>query len=240
MAEALKRMQGFGLKLQARYHDAVSQLSYWFVHLVEEAFSIPVGTFDHLFTRTGTHDHQPMPAQHRIKLLHYPPVPISEASTQGVGPHKDSSGWLTFLYQPPHPEGGLYVLSRSGSWLSVPPISSTFVVNIGNAFEAATEGAIRATIHKVDAPRTQARYSVPFFMGLPLDLTVSQICQLMPEEVKKLGRDRKVKNRNDGVSMFLDPRWDSLGESQLRKWIRSHEDVGDRWYGNEVCKYYLS
>jgi isopenicillin N synthase-like dioxygenase len=111
-------------------------------------------------------------------------------------------------------------------------------VNIGNAFEAATEGAIRATVHKVDAPRSRARYSVPFFMGLPLDLTVTEIRDLMPEQVRQKGRD--ARRGDDGVSTFLDPRWNELGESQLRKWIRSHEDVGRRWYGDEACEYYLS
>ena len=80
---------------------------------------------------------------------------------------------------------------------------------------------------------------MPFFMGLPLDLSVSQIRALMPEEVKKVGREAR-KDDGGGVSSFLDGRWDSLGESQLRKWIRSHEDVGRKWYGDEVCEYYLS
>lgn len=239
-------------ELCARYHDAVSRLSYEVVHLIEEAFEIPVGTFDHLFTTStdarsdsssssasvSRGSDASLSPQHRIKLLHYPPVPMSEASTQGVGAHKDSSGWLTFLYQAPHPEGGLSVLSSDGQWIAAPPIPGTFVVNIGNAFEAATEGAIRATVHRVDAPRTQARYSVPFFMGLPLDLTVSEIRALMPEEVKRKGRERN--SGDDGVSAFLDPRWDSLGESQLRKWIRSHEDVGRKWYGDIACNYYTS
>jgi isopenicillin N synthase-like dioxygenase len=230
-----------------RYHDAVAQLAYTFVHLIEEAFAIPVGTFDHLFTSPTFSTSPPsttstaLPPQHRIKLLHYPPVPASSASNQGVGPHKDSSGWLTFLYQPPHPEGGLAVLSpQTGEWIPAPPIEGTFVVNIGNAFEAATEGAVRATVHKVDAPQSRARYSVPFFMGLPLDLTVSEVRSLMPEGVRREGRERARKAKEEGVSAFLDPRWDSLGESQLRKWIRSHEDVGRRWYGDEVCAYYLS
>lgn len=232
-------MPGFREAL-TNYHDAVSDLSYRFVHLIEEAFGIPIGTFDHFFAQQSTarKEAAALPPQHRIKLLHYPPIAAEDASTQGVGPHKDSSGWLTFLYQPPHPEGGLEVLSQTGSWLPAPAIPGTFVVNIGNAFEAATEGALRATIHKVEAPRARARYSVPFFMGLPLDLTVSQIRGFMPEAVRKLGRERG--ERDDGISAFLDPRWDGLGESQLRKWIRSHEDVGRKWYGDAACEYYLS
>jgi isopenicillin N synthase-like dioxygenase len=135
---------------------------------------------------------------------------------------------------------GLEVLSKTGEWIQAPPISNTFVVNFGNAFEAATEGAVRATIHRVVAPTKEDRYSIPFFMGLPLDLTVSEIRGFIPEEVRELRKESDGKGAvKDAISPFLDSRWDCLGESQLRKWIRSHEDVGRKWYGDEVCKYYL-
>jgi len=107
------------------YHDAVQQLSYKFVRLIEEAFGIPVGTFDHFFGRqdpmsilNGTASTRGfLPPQHRIKLLKYPP---SEAKNggQGVGAHKDSSGWLTFLYQVSN-EPGLEVLSADNEWLPI-------------------------------------------------------------------------------------------------------------------------
>ncbi|KAK6440977.1 hypothetical protein LTR95_002800 [Oleoguttula sp. CCFEE 5521] len=223
------------------YHDALAELSYSFVHLIEDAFEIPIGTYDHLFGKRKVDSSNGessqidstvdagklhLPPQHRLKLLRYPPS--SHASGQGVGAHKDSSGWLTFLYQ--HGTGpGLEVLSSSG----------TFVVNFGNAFEAATEGAVKATVHRVvsPGPDDDVRYSIPFFMGLPLDMTVSDIWAMIPEKVRRL---RKVADSQaeTEISSFLDPRWDSLGESQLRKWIRSHRDVGVKWYGQEVVDYY--
>ena len=133
------------------YHDAVEALSCRFVHLVEEAFGIPVGTFDAFFSKNsklvndGRHVHiQP---QNRIKLVKYPPSTDDEPG-QGVGAHKDSSGWLTFLYQVGDEEG-LEVLGPAGEWIAATPIEGTFVVNFGNAFEAATEGAVKATIHRV-------------------------------------------------------------------------------------------
>lgn len=228
------------------YHDQVEALSYRFVHLIEEAFGIPVGTFDHFFGQQkpsasaedhleGTRDY--LPPQHRIKLLRYPPTPSdAEQGSQGVGAHKDSSGWLTFLYQVGQEEG-LEVLSSSNTWLRARPIPNSFVVNFGNAFEAATEGAVKATVHRVIAPGPQSnvRYSIPFFMGLPLDMTVSEIRKQIPEHVRKLRRDVEAEQV---VSEFLDPRWDSLGESQLRKWIRSHREVGEKWYGREVVDHY--
>ena len=225
------------------YHDAVAELSYRFVNLIEEAFKIPIGTFDHFFGR------QPelngvsksfLPPQHRIKLLKYPPAPRESGGGQGVGAHKDSSGWLTFLLQVGN-EPGLEVLSSSNEWLPATPIDGTFVVNFGNAFEAATQGAVKATTHRVIAPGPDSpiRYSIPFFQGLPLDMTVSEVRDYIPESVRRM---RKEKDGSDGgpSDAFLDPRWDSLGESQLRKWIRSHRDVGEKWYGREVVEYYTS
>lgn len=138
--------------MTTRYHDALQELSYRFVHLIEEAFDIPVGTFDTFFkppvSISGV-PHNDVPPQHRIKLVKYPPHESSDTCRgQGVGAHKDSSGWLTFLYQVGREEG-LEVLVSNGEWVAAPPIDGTFVVNFGNAFEAATDGAVKATIHRV-------------------------------------------------------------------------------------------
>ena len=227
------------------YHDALQELSYRFVHLIEEAFDIPVGTFDHFFGRQSPRSELDgirgertfLPPQHRLKLLKYPPSPPGTQG-QGVGAHKDSSGWLTFLYQVNEDLPGLEVLSVDNTWLSAHPIPGTFVVNFGNAFEAATEGAVKATTHRVIAPGpdSETRYSIPFFQGLPLDMTVSEVRSYIPKHVRRL---RKSDEREQ-VSAFLDPRWDSLGESQLRKWIRSHRDVGLKWYGKEIVDYYTT
>ena len=90
---------------------------------------------------------------------------------------------------------------------------------------------------QTEGPRLKPRYSIPFFQGLPLGLTVNEIQQYIPEHVRAL---RPVSERPSSmVASFLDPRWDTLGESQLRKWVRSHKDVAKKWYGSEVVSYYL-
>jgi hypothetical protein len=95
--------------------------------------------------------------------------------------------------------------------------------------------------NNVKAPlsTSQPRYSIPFFQGLPLDMTVSEARSYIPEKVRNLRREQENGDTDNQVSSFLDPRWDSLGESQLRKWIRSHQDVGRKWYGDDVANYYL-
>lgn len=242
---AEESLPGFREALSA-YHDRVAELSYRFVHLIEEAFSIPIGTFDHFFGRhdsasqfnSTTKPRSFLPPQHRIKLLKYPPTSRENSGSQGVGAHKDSSGWLTFLLQV-GAEPGLEVLSSTNDWVPAIPIDGTFVVNFGNAFEAATSGAVKATTHRVIAPSPDSptRYSIPFFQGLPLDMTVSEVRGYIPESVRNMRKAREGKEVSDA---FLDPRWDSLGESQLRKWVRSHRDVGERWYGKDVVEYYTS
>ena len=139
---------------------------------MEEAFGISVGTFDAFFPRrrpvsANEEGHSYVPPQHRIKLLKYPPVVSTNRhnQAQGVGAHKDSSGWLTFLYQVGEEEG-LQVLHSDGQWIDAPPIPGTFVVNFGNAFEAATEGAVKATVHRVKVCRVR-QVSPSFSLILP-------------------------------------------------------------------------
>lgn len=70
-------------------------------------------------------------------------------------------------------------------------------------------------------------------------MTVSEVRTKIPESVRRLRKQQSGATTSAEVSTFLDPRWDGLGESQLRKWIRSHQDVGRKWYGEEVARYYL-
>lgn len=98
-----------------------------------ECLSLPPTTFE---TFLGN--------MHRLKFVKYP---RSEPGSQGVGPHKDSTGLFTFLSQ--DPVGGLEVLNKAGQWISAPYIDGTFVVNVQQGFEAITGGLCPATTHRV-------------------------------------------------------------------------------------------
>ncbi|MGI4847294.1 MAG: 2OG-Fe(II) oxygenase family protein [Janthinobacterium lividum] len=79
--------------------------------------------------------------------MKYPRSP-SEDESLGVGPHHDSSGWLTFLYQVGQ-DTALEVVNAKGDWIPALPIEGSFVVNFGNSLSAATNDAVRATILRV-------------------------------------------------------------------------------------------
>lgn len=174
--------------------------------------------------------------QHRLKLVHYPE---SQNPGQGVGPHKDSSGWWTFLLQasPPHIRG-LQALNKNGAWIDVPNLPGTFVVNIGQGFEVVTNGVCKATTHRVLSGASE-RFSVPFFQGLRRDLTKAEATGKLKVHFES-ACFRKTSEANEGRqidSAFLSGRYDTWGESQLRTEIRSHPDVGRKYYSDVFDKY---
>lgn len=103
-----------------------------------------------------------------IKLIRYPGREPGE-SDQGVGAHKDS-GFVSILLQ--DRVGGLQVEGEHG-WIDTPPVPGTFVVNTGELLEIASNGFLRANVHRVVSPPAGGdRLSVAFFLGARLDSEV--------------------------------------------------------------------
>jgi isopenicillin N synthase-like dioxygenase len=193
-----------------------------FLSHVEEALTLPAGTL-----------HQFLSEQHRLKLVHYPTS--SDAGSQGVGPHKDSSGWWTFLLQASPPQvRGLQVLSRSGQWIDVPAVPGTFVVNIGQTFEVTTNGVCPATTHRVLSGPAE-RFSVPFFQGVRRNLTKAEAVGTLREHFSK--REVSDSGGREIDSAFLHGKYDTWGETQLRTKIRSHRANGRKFYREVFDKY---
>ncbi|KAI2621207.1 Clavaminate synthase-like protein [Hypoxylon sp. NC1633] len=210
-------------------HD-LSGLGVRFLDLVAEALSLPAGTFQPFLSD-----------QHRLKLVHYPASPADDPSIsqQGVGPHKDSSGWWTFLLQASPPEvKGLQVLNKAGDWVDVPVVPGTFVVNIGQAFEVVTNGACKATTHRV-LSGPHERYSVPFFQGVRRDLTKAEAVETLKAHFDDLDISRESEEGHAIDSAFLKGKYDTWGESQLRTKVRSHRENGKKFYP-EVYDQYIN
>jgi isopenicillin N synthase-like dioxygenase len=210
----------------------MTSLGQRFLRVVANALSLPTETF-----------HGFLSDQHRLKAVHYPAIEDTEMSSniQGVGPHKDSSGWWTFLLQasPPHIRG-LQVLNRGGDWVDVPIVPNTFVVNIGQAFEVVTNGVCKATTHRVLGGPFE-RFSVPFFQGVRRNLTKGEALHTLREHFSQPEVRAWVAEESDEArsidSAFLQGGYDTWGESQLRTKIRSHRDAGSRFYAEVFEKY---
>lgn len=210
----------------------MTKLGERFLYLVAQALHLPEATFIPFLSD-----------QHRLKLVHYPAVDSASTenslSGQGVGPHKDSSGWWTFLLQasPPHVRG-LQVLNKSGDWIDVPVIEGTFVVNIGQAFEVVTHGVCKATTHRVLSSSNE-RFSVPFFQGVRPNLTKREALEPLEKHFAsyRSGGGKESEEGRAIDSAFLRGKYDTWGEAQLRTKIRSHRANGKRYYADVYDKY---
>jgi isopenicillin N synthase-like dioxygenase len=138
---------------------------------------------------------------------------------QGVGAHKDTD-MITLLLQ--DDQGGLQVETPRG-WVDVPPRADTFVINIGEQLELASDGYLRATMHRVVSPPpgTQ-RLSAAFFLGARLDATVSVLT--LPPVLARHSRGPEQDPRNPLIR--------EVGLNYLKGRLRSHPDVAQRHHAD--------
>jgi isopenicillin N synthase-like dioxygenase len=160
-----------------------------------------------------------------VKIIRYPGRDATE-SEQGVGAHKDSS-FVTILLQ--HEQSGLQVegpqAGIDGGWIDAPPLRGSFIINVGELLEMASNGYLRATMHRVTTPPAGTdRLSIAFFLGARLD-SVVPVLTLSPElaaEAKGVAQDP------------LNPLFLEVGKNYLKGRLRSHPDVARRHYADQL------
>ncbi|KAL8905804.1 MAG: hypothetical protein Q9207_002417 [Kuettlingeria erythrocarpa] len=206
------------------YIQQMSSLSTTFTSLIAEALRMPPTAFDRFFDQDQ---------QHKLKIVKYPDsASLPENQRQGVGPHKDSM-LTSYLLQASH-HRGLQAQNLRGEWIDCPPLPGTLVVAIGQGLEALTHGVCVSTTHRVLSPAVGegSRFSIPFFQGVSYDATFESVD--VPEDVQEAKEELVGKmggERTDDVEFtFTKGRWAHLGEATLTNRIRSHPDVGERWY----------
>ncbi len=208
------------------YMATMAEISIFFTSLIAEAIGLPAHAFSDYFDKDQ---------QHKLKIVKYPDLAElgieGDGGGQGVGPHKDSMLTSYLLQASEH--RGLQVQNTKGEWIDCPPIDDTLVVAIGQGMEALTQGVCASTTHRVLSPSrgTGARFSIPFFQGVSLAATFEAI--QVPEEVKE--QRRQILQMNGGKVdqvefTFKTGKYTSMGEATLMNRIKSHPDVGERWY----------
>ncbi|KAL8783679.1 MAG: hypothetical protein Q9213_004473 [Squamulea squamosa] len=214
------------------YIRQMSTLSITFTSLIAEALRLPLTAFDRFFDSDQ---------QHKLKIIKYPDLSslsTDQQSQQGVGPHKDSM-LTSYLLQASH-HRGLQAQNLSGDWIDCPPIPGTLVVAIGQGLEALTHGVCASTTHRVLSPAAGEgpRFSIPFFQGVSYDATFETVD--VPVEIIKMRdeiqRKRGVERMDDVEFTFRKGRWGHLGEATLTNRVKSHPDVGERWYPDILTK----
>lgn len=191
------------------WQDQLTDVSTTLLH----AFAIALEQEEHVFDHTIRNG----PFQH-LKLIRYPGRQPGE-SDQGVGAHKNA-GYLTLVLQGDEP--GLEVL-LDGEWVLATPIPGTFVVNIGELLELASNGYLKATLHRVVSPAPGiARLSTAFFMAAQLDADVP-LLKLPPH----LAAEAKGPASDPANPLFY-----QVGRNVLKGRLRSHVDVADAHYGD--------
>ncbi|KAG5997044.1 hypothetical protein E4U52_005187 [Claviceps spartinae] len=231
------------------YMRRMGDMSVWFTSLIAEAIGLPGDAFNKYFDEEQ---------QHKLKIVRYPDVAelrggvvgrrgedqkedgddTDNQPRQGVGPHKDSMLTSYLLQASPH--RGLQVQNMQGRWVDCPPVEGTLVVAIGQGLEALTRGVCVSTTHRVLSPATGAgaRFSIPFFQGVKLDTAFEDLESVgvgrVPAEVRRLREEivERAGGRMDDVEFTFRGGGvaKTLGEATLRNRIKSHPDVGEKWY----------
>ncbi|KAK6196574.1 Endoplasmic reticulum transmembrane protein 3 [Pestalotiopsis sp. IQ-011] len=219
----------------SEYMESMGRISIAFTSLIAEAIGLPAGAFDRYFDAGGRQ-------QHKLKVVRYPDAAelgIQDEEGQGVGPHKDSMLTSYLLQASAH--RGLQVQNTRGGWVDCPPRDGTLVVAVGQGMEALTGGACASTTHRVLSPPAGSgpRFSIPFFQGVRGDATFDELeivgVGAVPAEIKAQRRAvlERAGGRLDDVEFTFRSGASSaktLGEATLRNRVKSHQDVGERWY----------
>ncbi|KAK6932357.1 Non-hem dioxygenase N-terminal domain [Dillenia turbinata] len=146
-----------------------------------------------------------VPSSCYLRMNRYPPCPISPGLF-GLMPHTDSD-FLTILSQ--DEVGGLQLV-KDGKWIAVKPNPQALVINIGDFFQAWSNGIYKSVEHRVVANEHAERFSTAFFV-CPIKDAVIQICGEPPkyrpfsyqEYRRQVHKDVKNLGQKVGLARFL-------------------------------------
>lgn len=182
-------------QLTLQYMNELTELG----HLLMEGIALSLGLSRDYFRKRFSDDPTIL-----FRIFNYQKHVWSENDDEwGVREHTDY-GFLTLLRQ--DESGGLQVKARGGGWIEAPPITGTFVVNIGDMLEVWTHGIYKATPHRVRNQANRDRISLPFFFDPGWASKLEPIDRsLLPAELLKR------------VALEKSDRWDSLSLIHLPK-----------------------
>lgn len=149
------------------YGHAAYALGMRLMRLSASALGLNADYFDSLYS----------PMEHKLRLAYYPEQLVDPMPGQlRNAPHTDFAGF-TILLQDSAP-GGLQVLMPDGSWIGVPSVPGTLVINTGDLLQRWTNDRWLSNVHRVVNPPLERRgssrrLSIVFFTGPRNDAEIS-------------------------------------------------------------------
>jgi len=169
------QLQGFQETI-SRYYNAVAELG-----------TLLCGAFEmHLRLKPGHLQQYMTKPTSQLRLLHYLENKAAKtADDMNMGAHTDYE-CFTILHQR---QAGLQVLNSNNQWLDAPVVKGGYAINIGDMLETWTNGAFRATPHRV-INSGKERFSMPFFVAANFDATIEPL--QTPSTKQRPTRYRKI------------------------------------------------
>ncbi|KAK4255663.1 hypothetical protein QN277_008636 [Acacia crassicarpa] len=143
-----------------------------------------------------------LPNSSVVRLNRYPPCPIAK-HVFGFMSHSDST-FLTIVFQ--DQVGGLQLL-RDGKWFAVKPNPHALLVNIGDLFQALSNGVYKSIRHRVVAAQKIERFSVAFFYVPSYDAVIEshgtpKVYRSFTFREYKQQTEKDVKETGDKVGLY--------------------------------------
>jgi isopenicillin N synthase-like dioxygenase len=164
----------------AAYESAMQDLARRLLAIFEVALGLPRGFFDAKIDKNNS-----FMLGANYPSLAAPPLP----GQMRAGAHTDF-GLLSILYQDDAP-GGLQVERPDGSWVDIPPVPGSFVINLGDIMAHWTNDTWVSSMHRVVPPPERAassrRQSIVYFFHPNYDAVI----ECMPSCT---GPDRPVRH----------------------------------------------
>jgi isopenicillin N synthase-like dioxygenase len=204
-------------ELVRRSFVALEQIGGTLMHALARGLGLPQDHFDEAF-RAGNSTFRLMtypPWPERASAHGWPIRPVTDATGErryDIGGEHVDSGFVTLLQQ--DRVGGLQARVREDTWVDVPPLERTLVVNFGKLLERWTGGRIRATEHRVLGNDVD-RNSIAFFYEPRIDARIAPLPIAGVETFAPFSYGDHVWESMSGFAEFANlQRWPGEGESR--------------------------
>ncbi|KAI3525262.1 hypothetical protein L1887_03937 [Cichorium endivia] len=127
-----------------------------------------------------------------FRVNFYPPCPelqeheINGGNLIGFGEHTDPQ-IISVLRS--NNTSGLEISLKDGSWVSVPPDSESFFINVGDSLQVMTNGRFKSIKHRVVANSKKSRMSMIYFGGPPLNEKITPLPSLLERDEESLYKE---------------------------------------------------